>query len=60
MTKLLASLFALVVLAAAVPALAECAGHEEMTVQTSPVVTTDADSTAPITPIPPTTTKTGG
>ncbi len=60
MTKLMASLFALAVIVAAVPAAADCAGHEQqMTVQTSPVVTSDADSTAPMTPIPPP-TKTGG
>jgi hypothetical protein len=59
MTKLFASLFALVILAAALPAMATCPGHEQMTVQTSPVVTTDAQGTAPITPVPPT-TKTGG
>jgi hypothetical protein len=59
MTKLIASLFALAVVAAALPAAADCSGHQ-MTVQTSPVVTTDADGTAPMTPVPPTTTKTGG
>ena len=57
MTKLLASLFALAIIAMALPAAADCAGHEQMTVQTAPVVTSDA---APTTPIPPTTTKTGG
>jgi hypothetical protein len=56
MTKLLASLFALAIIAAALPAAADCAGHQQMTVQTSPVMTSDADST---TPVPPT-TKTGG
>jgi hypothetical protein len=56
MTKLLASLFALAIIAAALPAAADCAGHQQMTVQTSPVMTTDADGT---TPVPPT-TKTGG
>lgn len=60
MTRLIASLFALMVIAAALPALADCGGHQQMTVQTGPVVTSDADGTAPSTPIPPTTTKTGG
>jgi hypothetical protein len=60
MTKLIASLFALAIIAAALPAAADCPGHEQMTVQTSPVVTSDADGTAPMTPVPPTTTKTGG
>jgi hypothetical protein len=60
MTKLIASLFALAIVAAALPAVADCPGHDQMTVQTSPVVTTDADGTAPMTPVPPPTTKTGG
>lgn len=60
MTKLIASLFALAIVAVAMPVLADCGGHQQMTVQTSPVVTSDADGTAPMTPVPPTTTKTGG
>lgn len=60
MTKIVASLFALAIVAAALPALADCGGHQQMTVQTSPVVTSDAEGTAPMTPVPPTTTKTGG
>ena len=60
MTKLLASVFALAIIAMALPAAADCVGHEQMTVQTAPVVTSDADGTSPMTPIPPTTTKTGG
>jgi hypothetical protein len=61
MTKLLASLFALAVIVAAVPAAADCAGHkQQMTVQTAPVVTSDAEKTAPTTPVPPPATKTGG
>jgi hypothetical protein len=58
MTKLIASLFALAMMVTALPAAADCPGHEQMTVQTSPVVTTDA-GTGPMTPVPPTTTKTG-
>jgi hypothetical protein len=58
MTKLIASLFALAIVAAALPAVADCPGHEQMTVQTSPVVT--SDGSAPATPVPPATTKTGG
>ena len=58
MTKLIASLFALAIVAAALPAAADCPGHQQMTVQTSPVVTSDA--AAPMTPVPPPTTKTGG
>jgi hypothetical protein len=60
MTRLIASLFALAIVAVALPAVADCTGHEQMTVQTSPVVTTDADGTAPMTPVPPPPTKTGG
>jgi hypothetical protein len=62
MTKLIASLFALAIIAAALPAAADCAGHET-TAQSTPVVTSDANGTAPMTPVPPTTTtapKTGG
>jgi hypothetical protein len=60
MTKLIASLFALAIVAAALPVAADCPGHEQMTVQTSPVVTSDADGTTPMTPVPPPTPKTGG
>jgi len=64
MTKLIASLFALAIIVAALPAAADCAGHQQMTVQSTPVVTSDANGTAPMTPVlPPTTTttpKTGG
>ncbi len=64
MTKLIASLFALAIVAAALPAVADCSGHEQMTVQSTPVVTSDANGTAPMTPAPPPTTattpKTGG
>jgi hypothetical protein len=51
MTKLIASLFALAVVAAALPAAADCPGHSQ-TVQSAPVVTSDA-GTAPMTPVPP-------
>jgi hypothetical protein len=53
MTKLIASLFALAVIVAAVPAAADCAGHEQTTAQSAPVVTSDATDTAPMTPVPP-------
>jgi hypothetical protein len=63
MTKLMASLFALAALAMTLPASADCGG-QHMTVQAAPVVTSDANGTAPMTPVPPpaTTTapKTGG
>ncbi len=63
MTKLIASLFALAIIVAALPAAADCAGHQQMTVQSTPVVTSDANGTA-MTPVPPPTTtttpKTGG
>jgi hypothetical protein len=52
MTKLIASLFALAVVAAALPAAADCPGHSQ-TVQSAPVVTSDAAGTAPMTPVPP-------
>jgi hypothetical protein len=57
MTKLLAALLAVAAVAVALPAAAHCPGHEQMTVQTAPVVTSDAVTTPPI---PPATTKTGG
>jgi len=63
MTKLLASLFALAVIASALPAAADCPGHDQTTAQSTPVVTSDANGTSPMTPVPPTTTtapKTGG
>jgi len=63
MTKLLASLFVLAIVAASLPAKA-CPFSDEKTAQTTPVVTSDATGTAPMTPVPPpetttpTTTKT--
>lgn len=63
MTKLLASVFALAVIALALPAAADCPGHDQTTAQSTPVVTSDANGTQPMTPVPPTTTtapKTGG
>jgi hypothetical protein len=65
MTKLIASLFGLAIIVAALPAAADCAGHNQTTVQSTPVVTSDANgTTAPTTPAPPPTTtaapKTGG
>jgi hypothetical protein len=63
MTKLVASLFALAILAATLPAQA-CMDHST-TAQSAPVVTSDANGTAPMTPVPPPTPttaapKTGG
>ena len=52
MTKLFASLIALAAVAAAGTAAADCTGHQQMTVQTAPVVTSDAGTT-PMTPLPP-------
>ena len=64
MTKLIASLFGLAIIVAALPAAADCAGHNQTAVQSTPVVTSDANGTAPTTPAPPPTTtaapKTGG
>jgi hypothetical protein len=57
MTKLIASLAALAVIAMALPAMADCPGHQQ-TVQSAPVVTSDA-TTPPMTPVPPKSTKTG-
>lgn len=56
MTKLIASLFVLAILATTLPAQA-CMDHST-TAQSAPVVTSDANGTAPMTPIPPPTTKT--
>ncbi len=53
MTKLIASLFALAVVAAVSPAAADCPGHSQTTAQSTPVVTSDAAGTAPMTPVPP-------
>jgi hypothetical protein len=61
MTKFIAAIFSLALLAATLPAQA-CMDHST-TAQTTPVVTSDANGTAPMTPIPTTTTtapKTGG
>jgi hypothetical protein len=64
MTKLIASLFALATIVAALPAAADCPGHDQTTAQSTPVVTSDAAGTTPMTPVPPPTTttapKTGG
>jgi len=63
MTKVFASLFVLAIVAASLPARA-CPFSDEKTAQTTPVVTSDATGTAPMTPVPPpetttpTTTKT--
>jgi len=63
MTKVFASLFVLTIVAASLPAKA-CPFSDEKTAQTTPVVTSDATGTAPMTPVPPpetttpTTTKT--
>ena len=55
MTKLFASMFALTVLAAALPAQA-CPFSDQDSAQSTPIVTSDADGTAPMTPVPPTNT----
>jgi len=65
MTKLIGSLFVLAVVFAALPVRADCGGNHQMTVESTPVVTSDANgTTAPTTPAPPPTTtaapKTGG
>jgi hypothetical protein len=52
MTKLFASLFVLAIVAASLPAKA-CPFNDEKTAQTTPVVTSDATDTAPMTPVPP-------
>jgi len=57
MTKLVASLFVLAILAATLPTQA-CTDHST-TVQSTPVVTSDANGTAPTTPVPPPTPTTG-
>jgi len=58
MTKLIASLFALAIVAAALPAAADCPGHDQTTAQSTPVVTSDAAGAAPMTPVPPPETTT--
>jgi hypothetical protein len=57
MTKLIASLSVLAVLAVALPAQA-CPLSDQTTAQSTPVVTSDAGDTAPMTPVPTTTTTT--
>ena len=62
MTKFIAAIFSLALLAAAVPAQA-CPFSDQESAKSTPVVTSDANGTAPMTPVPPTTTtapKTGG
>lgn len=58
MTKLIASLAALAVIAMALPAMADCPAHQQQTVQSTPIVTTDATTPPPQTPVPPKTEKT--
>jgi len=62
MIRSFALLAALALLTAAVPAHA-CSMHSDTTAQSTPVVTSDANGTAPSTPVSPpstTATKTGG
>jgi hypothetical protein len=59
MTKLIASLAALAVIAMALPAMADCPAHQQQTVQSAPVVTSDATTPPPQAPVPPKSTKTG-
>jgi hypothetical protein len=59
MNKLIASLIALAAVLAAMPAQA-CPFSSDKTAQSTPVVTSDANGTAPMAPVPPpATTKTG-
>jgi hypothetical protein len=39
--------------------MADCPAHQQQTVQSAPVITSDAAAPAPMTPAPPKTTKTG-
>jgi len=57
MTKLIASFFVLAILALCLPAQA-CPFSDQTSAQSTPVVTSDASGTAPMTPVPPPTTKT--
>jgi len=52
MTKLVASLFILAIVAVSLPAKA-CPFNDEKTAQSTPVVTSDATGTTPMTPVPP-------
>ena len=51
MTKLFASLFVLAIVTASLPV--KACPFDEKTAQTTPVVTSDATGTAPMTPVPP-------
>ena len=57
MTKFIASVFALAILAATLPAQA-CPFSDQDSAQSTPIVTSDANGTAPMTPVPPTNTDT--
>ena len=60
MTKVMASLIGLAAVAVVLPA--QACPFDTHTAQSTPVVTSDANGTAPMTPVPPpapTTTKTG-
>jgi hypothetical protein len=57
MTKLIASFFVLATLALCLPAQA-CPFSDQTSAQSTPVVTSDANGTAPMTPVPPPTTTT--
>jgi hypothetical protein len=57
MTKLFASIFVLAILAVTVPAQA-CPFSDQDSAQSTPIVTSDANGTAPMTPVPPTSTDT--
>jgi len=52
MTKLFASLFVLAIMVASLPVKA-CPFNDEKTAQNTPVVTSDATGTAPMTLVPP-------
>ena len=55
MTKLIASMFVLAILVATLPAQA-CPFSDQKSAESTPIVTSDANGTAPMTPVPPTTT----
>ena len=57
MTKFIASIFALAIAAATLPAQA-CPFSDQESAQSTPLVTSDANGTAPMTPVPPTNTDT--
>lgn len=57
MTKLIASVFVLAILAATLPAQA-CPFSDQNSAESTPIVTSDANGAAPMTPVPPPTPTT--